>query len=72
MNSEEEGHPRYQGQYKIVKEFAEAGEKAKTVSNWFKKKIPAELRKRWYDITVVRGISEYNMLCEKWLKENVK
>lgn len=63
---------KYQDQYKIVKAFAEAGATGKTVSSWFKKKIPAELRKRWYDITVVRGIAEYNLLCEKWLKENVK
>lgn len=62
----------YQDKYKIVKEFAEAGAKAKTISSWYKKQIPPDLRKRWYEVTVVRGIADYNSLCEQWLKENVE
>jgi len=62
----------YEAGYKVVRQFAEAGAKAKTVSSWNKKKIPVKLRKQWYRRTVVRAIADYNGLCEEWLKENVK
>ena len=62
----------YQEGYKVVKEFAEAGAKGKTVSSWFKKKIPVELRREWYEDTVGSAIQEYNLRCMKWLEENVK
>jgi len=62
----------YEESYKVVRQFAEAGAKAKTVSSWYKKKIPVELREHWYKQMVVRGIADYNRRCEEWLKENVK
>ena len=61
---------KYQEGYKVMKEFAEAGAKAKMVSSWYKKKIPVEIRKTWYEATVVAAIAEYNMLCQEWLKEH--
>jgi len=62
----------YKEQYKIVRQFAEAGAGAKTVSTWHKRKIPVDLRQEWYEDTVVAAIQEYNLRCMNWLQENVK
>ena len=56
----------------VSMQFAKPASKSKTISTWHKRKIPAKLRREWYEETVVRGIADYNALCEQWLKENVK
>lgn len=62
----------YRDNIGAVVEFAELSAKSKSLSAYMKKKVPVELRKKWYKETVVRAIAEYNRLCEEWIKENVK
>ncbi|MFH1593734.1 MAG: hypothetical protein ABID09_03435 [Candidatus Omnitrophota bacterium] len=45
---------------------------AKTISKYFKQKIPAKIRRKYFEETVVQAIKDYNFLCQNWLKENVK
>jgi len=58
--------------YKVSRQFTEPMAKARTLSKYFKQKIPVEIRKKYYEETVVRAIKDYNFLCQNWLKENVK
>ena len=65
MKAEQEG---YKHSWEVMKAQADA----KLVSKYMKRKIPGELRTKWYVELVVPALQEYNQRCRIWLKENVK
>lgn len=65
MKKEQEG---YKHSLEVIR--AQAG--AKTVSKYMKRKIPGELRSKWYTSIVVPALIDYNDKCRNWLKENVE
>jgi len=65
MKNKQEG---YKHSFEVMK--AQAG--AKMVSKYMKRKIPGELRTKWYTEIVVPALIDYNDKCKNWLKENVK
>jgi len=65
MEREQEG-------YSTMEAVVKGQAMSRTVSKYMKRKIPGELRAKWYTQIVVPALIDYNDKCKNWLKENVK